>query len=369
MLRYAIGLVALLTIFSSCKTDIDLIGDFEEKAIVYGLLDPLNNPTPSENPDGIQGEGHLIRIQRGFLGEASAFDMAQVSDSSYFDYETTVVQMHRVDISGLDTNIQESWQLDTVHVQEKEDGIFFGPKQRLYLWDADVLAGRTYMLEINNTTTGYRAVAVTEMLVHSDFRWNKPNQNFIGNFTGLNLINSEGYLNFNTEFSIAESTSKYELWLRFFYRDVTGTDTVFNELSWNVGSNNFADATGNFVISGEQVFSFIGSNLEPPEVGVTRLIGKSYNTQAGSGNKAGPEAFELVMYVAGSDYTDFLDVTGGSTSGLTEAPSYSNVENGLGVFSCRTTKIFPRLVPNDGDDIQEFIAGQYTGDLQFQTDQ
>lgn len=372
MLRYAIGLVALLTVFSSCKTDIDLIGEFEETALVYGLLDPLNNPSNG-------GGGHLIRVQRSFLGEASAFDMAMVADSSYFDDATTVLQIHRINISGLDTNVQESWTLsDTVITDIKDEGVFFGPDQKLYLFDGEANEDRTYMLEINNTATGYRAVSVMNMLVESDYRWVKPNENSTVNdrHVGFNLKKSNGeYFDYNVEFSTADNASKYELWLSFFYREVTGTDTVLNELRWNVGTNNFGKTNGvgiqngNFVISGEQVFSFIGSNLEPPETGVTRLIGKYYNTQSGQGNKVGPSAFELVMYVAGTDYTDFLDVTGGNTAGLTEVPSYSNLSNGLGVFSCRTTKVYPRLVPNDNDDLQEFIAGQYTGDLQFQTDQ
>ena len=142
MLRYAIGLVALLTVFSSCKTDINLVGDFEENALVYGLLDPQDNPNNG-------GDGHLIRIQRSFLGEASAFDMAQIPDSSYFDYESTTVQMHYVTFSGFDTIIRSS-TLDTVNVQGKEDGVFFGPEQCPYHFDDNAGAGRDYMLEINN---------------------------------------------------------------------------------------------------------------------------------------------------------------------------------------------------------------------------
>ena len=371
MLRYAIGLVALLTVFSSCKTDIDLIGDFEEKAIVYGLLDPLNNPSNG-------GDGHLIRIQRGFTGEASAFELAQISDSSYFDYESTIVQMHSVTFSGFDTVIDDSWTLDTVNVQEKEDGVFFGPEQRLYHFEGNAEAELDYMLEINNTASGYRAFSVMKMMNDDDYRWVKPNQNSTINnrHVGLNLKKTDGnYFDYNVEFSTIDNASKYELWLKFFYREVTGIDTIQKELAWKVGTNNFEKTdgvgiqNGNFLISGEQVFSFIGSSLEPPEPGVTRLIGKYYNTQSGQGNKVGPSTFELVMYAAGNDYTDYLDVTGSDNSGLTEVPTYTNVTNGLGVFSCRTTKVYPRLVPNDNDDIQELVAGQYTGDLQFQTDQ
>ena len=57
MLRYVIRLVALLTIFSSCETDFDLTGDYQERALIYGLIDPLDN-----------GNGHLFRIQKAFLG-------------------------------------------------------------------------------------------------------------------------------------------------------------------------------------------------------------------------------------------------------------------------------------------------------------
>lgn len=371
MLRYAIGLVALLTVFSSCKTDINLVGDFEENALIYGLLDPQDNPNNG-------GEGHLIRVQRSFLGEASAFDMAQVADSSYFDYETTTVQMHYVTFSGFDTIIQESWTLDTVNVQGKEDGIFFGPEQRLYHFNDNAGAGRDYMLEVQNQATGYRALSIMEMMIDDDYRWNKPDENSItaDRHRGLNLKKSDGtYFDYNVEFSTADNASKYELWLNFFYREVTGTDTVQKVLSWNVGSENFPKANGtgiqngNFLVSGEQVFSFIGSNMEPPEAGVTRLLGKYYNNQAGPGNKIGPNTFEFVMYIAGNDYTDYLDVTTADNIGLTEVPTYSNIDNGLGIFSCRTTKVFPRIVPNDNDDLLEFIAGQYTGDLQFQTDQ
>mgnify|MGYP003662384600 CR=1 FL=1 len=78
MLRYALGLVALLTIFSSCSTEFNLTGEYQEKALVYGLLDPSDNPNTG-------GDGHLFRIQKAFLGEESAFVMAQNADSSYFN--------------------------------------------------------------------------------------------------------------------------------------------------------------------------------------------------------------------------------------------------------------------------------------------
>ena len=141
MLRYALGLVALLTIFSSCSTEFNLTGEYQEKALVYGLLDPSDNPNTG-------GDGHLFRIQKAFLGEESAFVMAQNADSSYFKYEDLFVEVAEYDENGDETN---RWALDTVVIGNKEtgnpdDGVidFFGPTQRLYKLDENIDADMEY---------------------------------------------------------------------------------------------------------------------------------------------------------------------------------------------------------------------------------
>jgi hypothetical protein len=111
MLRYAIGLVALLTVFSSCESDFKLTGEYEEKPLIYGLLDPLDNPNAG-------GAGHLFRIQKAFLGEESAFVMALEPDSSYFRYEDLFVELIEYNGSA-ETN---RWNLDTVMISNKDTG-------------------------------------------------------------------------------------------------------------------------------------------------------------------------------------------------------------------------------------------------------
>ncbi|MBL4586820.1 MAG: hypothetical protein JKX84_07180 [Flavobacteriales bacterium] len=371
MLRYALGLVALATTFSSCKTDFDLTGPYSERALVYALLDPLNNPSEG-------GDGHLFRIQKAFLGEASAFDMALVPDSSYFDPTDVIVQV--LDI--LDGDTLNTWQLDTVSIGNKETGDptdgtvdFFGPEQRLYKLNEDVLVGHTYMLLIENMVTGYTAFSAIDMMDATTFKWTKPNQSSNATYRGMNFKGNVGdYLGPSVNFLTAKNASRYELWITFFYREVAGNDTTQKTLTWRVKSGNFArtdqagETSGTFNIPGEQVFSFIGSNLEP-KPGVTRILGKEYNNISGSGNKVGPDAFELIMFIAGTEFSNMLEITQGNQSAvLTDNPTFSNITNGLGVFSTRTTFTFSKLVPNDPTDIQEFISGQYTGDLDFTID-
>jgi hypothetical protein len=368
MLRYVIGLVALLTIISSsCSTDLNLTGDYEEQAIVYSLLDTVNNPSRG-------GNGHLFRIQKVFLGEASAFEMAMVADSSYFNYDSTLVEVLDIDADG-DTN--NRWMLDTVHIATKEEGDFFGPKQRLYLLEEDVHENHSYMLVITNQQSGYQATSVINMLGESSFRWTNPSENSPATYRGLNLKRNDGtYFDIGIDFSTADNAADYELWLTFYYREVVDTDTTQHELNWRVGSNSFAKEDGEgadngvLSLSGEQVFSYIGSNIES-NPSIVRLIGKDFNNN-GTLGKGGPDAFELTMYIAGTEFSEFLTISNssGTASGsLTSVPTYSNINNGLGVFSCRTSKKFLNLVPNDSDDLQEFISGQYTGGLQFTTDE
>ncbi|TNF29872.1 MAG: hypothetical protein EP314_02195, partial [Bacteroidetes bacterium] len=106
MLRYAIGLVALATVFSSCESDFNLTGDYQERALIYGLLDPNDNPN-------VGGNGHVFRIQKAFLGEESAFLMAATPDSSYFRYEDLKVELVEYNENGSET---DRWELDTIYI-------------------------------------------------------------------------------------------------------------------------------------------------------------------------------------------------------------------------------------------------------------
>jgi hypothetical protein len=75
-----IGILFLLGLLglSSCNEKIDLLGDYQETAVVYGLLD---------HADSL----HYIKITRAFIGPGSAVDLAQISDSSYFNQVNATV--------------------------------------------------------------------------------------------------------------------------------------------------------------------------------------------------------------------------------------------------------------------------------------
>ena len=101
-------------LFNSCSEKIELIGNFDETAVIYGILDQSDSL-------------HYIKINRAFIGPGNALDIAQIPDSSYFDQvEATVSEW----VNGVQVR---SWLLsDTIIDNKESNGVFYAPNQKLY---------------------------------------------------------------------------------------------------------------------------------------------------------------------------------------------------------------------------------------------
>ena len=105
-----------LLVISSCKEDIEFDGEFEETAVIYGLLDKA---------DSI----HYIKITRAFGGSNNSLEVAQIEDSSYF---TDIVVVVDEVVNG---NIARSWTLEDTILTNKEEGVFYSPDQKVYYFN------------------------------------------------------------------------------------------------------------------------------------------------------------------------------------------------------------------------------------------
>ncbi len=398
MLRYAIGLVALLTIFSSCDSDFKLTGDYEEKALIYGLLDPNDNPNGAFNPFGVAGGGHLIRIQKAFLGEESAFIMAQNPDSSYFRYEDLFVEM--IEYNG--TSESNRWVLDTVMISNKDTGIaddgvidFFGPTQRLYKTRTDgsvsqnvnVIPSREYSITLKKRPAGVTTMTIanmadvepiadsrTEIVDAESFRWNTPNENspsFPGTTRKLDLFNTSGeFKDYTIRFDAADKVRQYEVWLRFYYREIVlGVETE-KSLEWRVSTFELESGVSDWQVqlNSEAIFSRIGSSIQP-EPNVIRYIGLAENhPNDPHPNDNNSHDFDFEIRLAGNDLFEYIDINNPTNSGaLQDKPVYTNVNNGLGIFSSRSEVKFEGLWLSASAN-QQLVDGVYTSGLGFTDD-
>lgn len=383
MLRYAIGLVALLTVFSSCDSDFSLTGDYQEKALVYGLLDPNDNPN-------VGGNGHIFRIQKAFLGEESAFLMAANPDSSYFRYEFLKVELVEYTENGAET---DRWELDTIYITNKDTGDpndevidFFGPVQRLYKTETtgvdrvNIEADKTYELILSDRRNdSIIASASTTIIDVSSFTWNTPNENspsFPGTTRKMDLYNTSGeYKDYTVRFEAAQRAIQYELWLRFYYREVIQGVETPKTLEWRATTfeldPNITD--WQVQISSQSIYNRLGTSILP-NAEATRYIGfpDNYSGLVGytdphpSDNHT--HDFDLFFRVAGEELFQYIDINQPSNSGaLTDKPVYTNVDNGLGVFSTRTKIEFQGMYLSE-TAADQLVGGELTQGLGFVND-
>ena len=103
-----------LIVLNSCNEKVELIGDFVETAVVYGLLDQADSL-------------HYIKINRAFIGPGNALEIAQIADSSYFTNVDATISEY------LNGNLTRSWLLrDTILDNKDPNGVFYAPEQKVY---------------------------------------------------------------------------------------------------------------------------------------------------------------------------------------------------------------------------------------------
>ena len=110
-MKKLLAVFAISSLLMSCSEKIDLVGDFTETAVIYGLLD---------HSDSL----HYVKITRAFIGPGNALEIAQIPDSSYFNsVEATVEEIENGQVT-------RTWVLrDTIIDNKDTNGVFYAPTQ------------------------------------------------------------------------------------------------------------------------------------------------------------------------------------------------------------------------------------------------
>lgn len=288
-------------LFTSCETDFDLNAEWKDITVVYGIL--------NQNDDT-----HYIRIQKAFLGEGNVMQMALEADSSFYPSNLSVLIEE-----WNNNNLKRTLTLDTVTIDDKEPGIFFSPEQVLYYTQADIDPANDYRLIITNNTTG--KIIKSECGLVNDFSITRPVANTQINF---NVIGTD----FKTfAWRPAKNAGQYQMIMRFNYLDVyfETNDTIPRHLDWTspIVRSGTTAGSGDLEIrfTNETFFNLIEAHI-PKLDEVIRF----------------PENIELIFEVAATELSTYIDVNKPSSSLVQERPEYTNIENGLGVFSARFKK-------------------------------
>jgi len=264
-------------------------------------------------------------------------EMAKIEDSSSY-------------VTGLKATIEErqngnlikTYQLDTITIKNKEEGIFYNPYQVIYYTPIEPIASRDYNLKVE--VDGKVVTAHTGLV--NDFSITKPS-------AGSKFIMFRPGLNGDVEWTSAKNGKRYEILIRFKYKEVlfNSPDTVYTYVDWSQGTRKSeTDAGGQDMYvsySNDGFYTLIANNIPYEDAAMEANVKERYTNDV-----------DFIISVAATDLNTYMEVNEPSNSIVQERPEYTNIENGTGIFSSRSRNIRTKKVHAETiEEIQSQLPG------------
>ena len=301
-LRFMPLFLLLLPALFSCDKSLNVNAEWKDVTVVYGLLDQTEDTT-------------FIKITKAFLGEGNALQFAKIPDSSYYPDKMEV----RLD-EYVDTIFIQSFIFDTVTIHNKKagDSVFYYPNQLMYYNSVLKLnENHIYKLHVRNKATGKEVTAQTGLL--HDFVVDKPQV----------AASFPPGQSFEVKWKPAVNGKRYQLVIRFYYVEALKShpDSLYmRSFDW-----------------------LLFNNIKPVDLNSTQPFdlyfpADNFYTQVGANIKENPlvsrgaHHCEYIFTVAAPELNTYMEVTEPSLTLIQERPAYTNIVNGIGLFSARYMK-------------------------------
>jgi hypothetical protein len=316
----SLSLLASLAFFNACTTDVDLYADYKDISVIYGLL----NATADTN---------FIRINRAFSGSndthIDANEVALIADScNYPGKLKAYIVEYKSGYGNQYLPTGDTLMLDTTTIQDKEEGIFYSPSQKVYY------TNEKEKFDNNNGHSKYRY----KLFV---FKGNDTISAETGLVGGDDFKIINGSLHFTSEptdksskikFTTAENAVFYDLKFVFNYHEShNGGPMVDKQVSYTFGAKSIDDL---YTEDGSCFFSYNNNILfhllESAIGGDTVFDANHPNVERSFDLKP----IQIQLSAGADELYNYIQVN--SQSGfLQTVPDYTNVSGGFGVFSSR----------------------------------
>ena len=362
-MKKIIGSLMLLTVLiSSCNEKINLVGDFQETAVIYGLLDQADTL-------------HYIKITRAFIGPGDAMQIAQIADSSYFD------QVDATITEELNGNLTRTWQLKDTLIQDKNtNGVFYGPIQKVYYFKT-LATGQdeVQVISPNPNETSLHKDAIYKLKVilnNGEFEVNGETKLASGltttassqNFTFKFSDNPGEYVSTSVAASSTGNCFVVNTKLEIEYNEYIGNNKTLKSFDWNLGEVDVVpNSSRTYVALGETFYNLMKTNV----VVDPQITRRTF------------QGIRITLVGGAEELYNYMVVNKPSSTLAQTKPSYTNlsVTNGkrvIGIFSSRQTitsfkpffvgagQAYLRAI--DKKSTKELCTGPITGLLLFCSD-
>ncbi len=316
----------LLLIAAGCNEKLNLLAPYKDITVVYGLLDQ-NDTT------------HYIRINKAYEGPGNALTMAQQYDSINYPPGTLNVILQDYDIYG---NLAATIPLKTTMGIAVVSGTFSYPNQIEYYTKAILNPNDTYKLVITNVKTGKVVTGSTYLL--SDIA---PSIGVSNNFP----LSWVAIYPTSISWTTVPSAAIYQMTLRFFYSEMSGANTTHHSVDWvfppENATNNLGGQTLVYTYNGTGFLQFLKSSISPAPAGVTRTA----------------DSIEMRFSSGSTDFQTYSNLSQPSLGVNQNQPFYTDLTNGIGIFTSRHTQVFNKLF--SGVDLDSIQSDALTSNLGF----
>lgn len=334
-IKILVAVVLGAVFYSACSNDIDLVAEWKDIPIVYGLISKSDT-------------ANYIRIEKAFLdNDKSALDIAQIPDSLYYDNITVQLKGagNTYDLYRVDGNLEG---------YPREAGIFANSPNYLYklkLPMGEELVGKEeYILEINRGDN--LPLVTSSAVVLDDITIRSPgfDPDDAAPINWSNVMRVEWRA--TPEAQIFDAT----LFLHIEEEDVSNpaNDRVLT-LEWKIGENEPQQVTNNSVrmeikIPGSQLYQFLANRLEANPNVAREFLG-----------------FDVLIVGGGVELSDYINA-GNANQGITSTqviPNYTNISEGRGIFSSKNSVLHQGYQIN-GETVDSLQNNPLTRDFNFQ---
>jgi len=316
----AVAWMLIVVLAYSCNDKVQLIGDGEERAIVYSVLDPSETT-------------HYVKITRSFIGNgtSNSIDIAKISDSSYFKKVDAKIE----EILPNDQLGRTFVLHDTLIKNKETDGVFYAPDQKMYVFytpeDQPLLENARYRLSI--TIDDGRIQISGETHIVSGI--------VLGSWTGQNIAfkltrsGSELGQYASQAININNIGNAYRMHakVRFDYREFSASSSEFTDkhVWFDLGESAVTPgfvASHTFLFPGETFYARLQQQISPKDATVDRRVHKG---------------FEIQIIGGSNELANYMDVNRPSSSLAQNKPKYTNMTitpgyEVVGIFASRNTK-------------------------------
>jgi len=330
-MRYKVKIALLgfciLFVFNSCKNELDILAPYKESISVYAVLNP-------------QEKFQFIRVNKVFLGEGNAFDMAQVKDSVNYPLGVLTGKLERFinGVKAVTTQGDSKAEIilkDTV--MQIKSGVFNTMQHFLFTADKLYTSGE-YKLTITNSSTGNVFTSQTTVIdsiaptpyqpLRGKYYFELPFNNVDPQYNSYFIEYSNTAVTRNVRFATTTNAVVYSLTIRFHYQDsVISGQKIDRFVDYSVPTFKVEEKSATLT---EHVYSFMSPDL------YSRWYNEIIKTESENVLFRKAVKMDFIVYAGTRDYHDFLQISAPSTSVAQDKPVYSNINGGFGILAARS---------------------------------